>query len=195
MKPFDKLIKSERFALNWWVLLLQGTVIGLMGIVLGVASMSSPHAIILNAREFSWLPMSGIVILSLGILECVDAFLAKEMRDFYHNLQVGVLDAVVGGMVILSVSGPPQRLGLMVAAYLVVRGIVRIVLVRALRLPNAISTSTGGLASILFGIMAFAGWPSEAAWFLALGLNVEITCRGWATIMFGLWVKRSAQRI
>jgi hypothetical protein len=37
-------------------------------------------------------------------------------------------------------------------------------------------------------------WPSDAAWFLAFSLNVEIACRGWAILMFGLWVKRSARQ-
>lgn len=194
MKLFDKLIKAERFALNWRLLLLQGSVIGLMGIILGLASVFSPNAIVLNAREFSWLPMTGIVILSLGLLECLDAFLAKEMRDFYQNLHVGVLDAIVGGMIVFSISGSPQRLGLMIAAYLVTRGIVRIVLVYTLRFANAISTSIGGLLSILFGMMVFLEWPTEAAWFLALSLNIEIICRGWAVIMFGLWVKHSAEK-
>lgn len=193
MKLLEKLVQSERYALSWKVLLLQGIVIGFMGGTLGLASVSSPDAVILNAREFSWLPMCGMVILSLGIVECLDAFLAKEMRDFLQNLQVGVLDAVIGGLILFGISGTPQRLSLMIAAYLIVRGIVRIVLVYALHLPNALSTAFGGLVSVVLGIMVFVEWPSTASWFLALCLNVEISFRGWAICMFALWVRQSAQ--
>jgi len=194
MKLLEKLAQSERYSMSWKALLLQGGTIGFLGIALGVASVSSPDANILNARDFSWLPMSGIVILALGVVECADAFLAKEMRDFLQNLQVGVLDVVVGGLVVLSISGAPQRLSLMLAAYLIVRGAVRITLVNVLRLPNAKSTSLGGLVSIALGVMIFKEWPSAAAWFLALCLNVEISFRGWAICMFALWVRQSAQK-
>jgi len=193
MKLLEKLIQSERYELNWRLLLVQGAVIWFMGVVFSVASVFNPNAIILSAREFSWLPVSGMVILALGLVECLDAFLAKEMRDFLQNLQVGVLDAVVGSLVIFSISGTPDRLSLLITAYLIVRGIVRITLAFGMRLPNAVSTSVGGLASIILGLMILMKWPSSAAWFLALCLNVEIACRGWAIMMFGWWVRRSEQ--
>jgi hypothetical protein len=82
MKLLEKLAQSERYAMNWRLLLLQGAAIWFMGVALSVASVFSPNATILSAREFSWLPVSGMVILALGLVECLDAFLAKEMRDF-----------------------------------------------------------------------------------------------------------------
>jgi uncharacterized membrane protein HdeD (DUF308 family) len=39
------------------------------------------------------------------------------------------------------------------------------------------------------GFMIWMGWPSTAGWFLSLCLNVEIAVRGWAIIIFALWVK------
>jgi uncharacterized membrane protein HdeD (DUF308 family) len=190
MKLLDKLTQSERYEQNWRLLLLQGMVICFMGVALGIASIFNPNAIVLNARDFSWLPVSGMIILSLGILECADAFLAKEMRDFLQNLQVGVLDVVIGSMTIFAITGAPERLSLMIASYLIVRGVVRITLANGLHLPNTVSTSVGGMASIVLGVLIWMQWPSSAAWFLALGLNVEIASRGWAIMMFGLWVKR-----
>lgn len=190
MPLLERLFRFERFDLGWRRLLLEGAAISLLGATLALASTFRSDGVILFARDLSWLPASAVVILALGLLECLDALLAKEPRDFFQNLQVGVLDAVVGGLIILSVAETPARLSLMIAAFLMVRGIVRIVLVQALRLPNALSTSVCGLASIVMGLLIWLEWPTPAGWFLALCLNVEIAFRGWAIMMFALWVRQ-----
>lgn len=189
MKLLEKFFSYERFEMDWRRLLVQGGLILLTGATLAMASALNPNAIVLTARLLSWLPVSGMVILSLGLLECLDAALAKGMRDFLQNLQVGVLDSVIGGLILLSVTEEPTRLSMMIAAFLMVRGIVRIILVYALRLPHTLSTSLGGLASIIMGILIWIEWPSAEGWFLSLCLNLEITVRGWAMMTFALWVR------
>jgi uncharacterized membrane protein HdeD (DUF308 family) len=189
MNLLEKIFPYERFDMDWRRLLIQGAVILLMGVMLAMASALNPNAIVLTARLLSWLPVSGMVILSLGLLECLDAALAKETRDFLQNLQVGVLDAVIGAMIILSVTEEPARLSMMIAAFLMVRGLVRITLVYTLQLPHTLSTSLGGLVSIIMGIFIWLEWPSTEGWFLSLCLNIEIAVRGWAIMMFALWVR------
>lgn len=189
MNLLEKLFSYERFEMDWRRLLVQGALIILTGTTLAMASALNPDAVVLTARHLSWLPISGMVILSLGLLECLDAALAKETRDFLQNLQVGVLDAVIGGLIILSVTEEPARFSMMIAAFLIVRGIVRITLVYALRLPHTLSTSLGGLASIIMGLLIWKEWPTGEGWFISLCLNVEIAVRGWAMMTFALWVR------
>jgi len=190
MNLLEKFFSYDRFEMDWRRLLMQGAIVLCTGITLALASVLNPHAIVLSARHLSWLPLSGMIILALGLLECLDAFLAKESRDFLQNLQVGVLDAVIGGLIILSVAEDPVRFSMMIAAFLIVRGIVRIILVFALRLPQTVSTSLGGLAAIIMGFMILLEWPTAEGWFVSLCLNIEIAVRGWAIMMFALWVRR-----
>lgn len=190
MKLFTKTTDNERFAMNWQRLLIQGLVILTMGLVLALASILNPNAVIMSARTFSWLPLCGMTVLGLGLLECLDAFLAKEQRDFFQNLQVGVLDVVVGGLIILSVADDLSRLGLMISAFLIVRGIVRITLSYVLWLPHIISTVFCGFISIMMGFMVYSGWPSTEGWFFAVCLSIEIAFRGWAMMMFSFWVRK-----
>lgn len=189
MKPFKNFFRSERFEINWKPLVAQGVVIMLTGIALTMVCIVRPNVIILSARELSWLPASGMVILALGLVECLDAFLAEETRDFLQNLQVGVLDTVIGALIIFSVAEEPARFSMMIANYLIVRGIVRVTLIHALQMPRAALSSIGGFLSIIMGFMIWMGWPSTAGWFLSLCMNVEIAVRGWAIIIFALWVK------
>ncbi len=195
MRLRERFSRFDRFHSKWWRVLIQGAFIALTGIVLALASVFRPDSVILLAYDFSWLPLGGMVILAMGLLECLDAYFAREQRDFLQNLQVGVLDTVVGGMIVLSVTEEPARLSLLIAAFLIVRGFVRTVLVYALRLPHTISTAIGGVVSIILGILVWREWPSAEGWFLALCLSIEVALRGWAMMMFAFWVRKHQQAI
>jgi uncharacterized membrane protein HdeD (DUF308 family) len=189
MKPPVKYLRFERFEMNWQRLLVEGMLILLTGLTFALASILKSEAVVMSARFFSWLPVCGMIVFALGLLECLDALLAKEQRDFYRNLQVGVLDSVVGALIILGINETPERLSLLITAFLLVHGIVRMALTYALRLPQIGATLLCGLTSIVMGIMIWLEWPSLDGWFLALCLSIEIASRGWAMIMFAWWVR------
>ena len=77
MNPFKKFFRSERFEMDWRRLIAQGIVIMLIGIGLVLVCSVRSDVIILSAKELSWLPASGMVILALGLVDCLDAFLAN----------------------------------------------------------------------------------------------------------------------
>jgi uncharacterized membrane protein HdeD (DUF308 family) len=194
MKLLDKMTRFEGFETNWQRLIIQGAVIMFAGWFMALASAVNPDAIILSARGFSWLPASGVFILALGILECIDAFFTKHQRDFTQNLQVGVFDVVVGALTIVSISGTVTRLSMMIATFLLVRGMVRIGFVYSLKLPHKYSTALGGIVSIILGILLFQQWPTDEGWFVSLCLNIEISFRGWAGISFALWLRSQKKK-
>ncbi len=151
--------------------------------------MLNPNATLMHATEFSWLPAAGLVVLAVGILECFDAAIAKDARDFFANLPVGILDIVVGGLTIFSISGHPSLLSLMIAAFLISKGSLWIVIAYGTLSAHKGSTIIGAWVSIILGIAIFAEWPSSAGWFLAFCLSADIGLRGWALIKLGLWIK------
>lgn len=194
MNVFEKLFRVEQYKISWQRILIEGTTILVLGCLLALSSFFKMDAIIMSAKEFSWLPLSGMIILLLGLTECLEAYNAKASREFHQNLQVGILDAVIGGLIIFSVSDLPQRISMMIAAFLIVRGLVRIVLARSLHLPHPVSTSICGLVSILLGFCISFKWPADEGWFLSLALNIEIAFRGWAMIMFALWLRNKPEK-
>jgi uncharacterized membrane protein HdeD (DUF308 family) len=190
MSKNDHSLKQEDFSLSWIRLLIQGLILLALGIILTISSIMDTQTIVMSAREFSWLPVVGFIVFLLGLQEIVEAFITKIPREFLQNLQVGILDCVIGGLIIFSLSDSPQRLGLMIAAFLIVRGTVRIVLTQTLHLPNALLTSFLGVLSIVLGFLISFKWPTDAGWFLSFCLAVEIAFRGWAMMMFSFWVRK-----
>lgn len=178
-----------RFGTDWRRLLLRGSVMLCIGTLLVIAALFKPDVMFMSTRDFSWLPAAGFVVLAVGLLECLDAFMAKELRDFFLNLQNGVFDVVVAILIIFSTGDDPARLSLMIAAFLMVKGILRIILAHATQLPHKTSTIIGAFVSFLLGLLIWLEWPSSAAWFLAVGMSADIGFRGWSLMMLAFWVK------
>lgn len=179
----------QRYESDWPRLTLQGLVILLTGLTFAFASALKSDAMIMNARLFSWLPVCGIILTSLGVLGCLDAMFAKEPGDFVQKLHTGILDMVVGVLIILGVSGTPERLSSLIAGFLLVRGIGRLAMAYALGYRQILLTLLSGIVPILLGSLIYIGWPNSEGWFLALCLSLEITIRGFSMMVFGLWVK------
>jgi uncharacterized membrane protein HdeD (DUF308 family) len=175
--------------MNWQRLLMQGVLIFLTGLTFAFASIIKSDVIIMSARFFSWLPVCGMVILTLGLLECLDALFSKDLRDFIQQIDVGVLDSVVGALLLFGISDTPERLSLLIAVYLLVRSIIRIVMAYTLRMPNTLLIVGSSLLTIILGLLVWYGWPSFDGWFLALCLSIEISLRGVTTIFFAFWVR------
>ena len=113
----EKFSTLEQTGTDWRRLLIRGSLMLFIGVGLVAGAVFKPDVIILQVRDFSWLPVCGFVVLAVGLLECFDAFIAKELADFFLNLQMGVLDVVVAVLIIFSIGGDPTRLSLLICGF------------------------------------------------------------------------------
>jgi uncharacterized membrane protein HdeD (DUF308 family) len=128
-------------------------------------------------------------VLAVGLSECFDAFIAKESKDFFLNLQNGLLDVVVASLLVFSSNDEPTRVSLLIAAFLIIKGSYRVILSYAIQSVNVIFARMGAGISIVLGLMIWMQWPSSAAWFLAFCLSAEIGLRGLGVTIFAFWLK------
>jgi len=189
-----KFAQFERFGTDWRRLLARGLVMLFVGAVLAVAALFNPDAVLMYARGFSWLPAAALMLLAVGLLEGFDAIIAKEQRDFFMHLQNGVLDVVVGGVIVLGINFDPARVSLLIAAFLMIKGILRTIVAQATQLPHKTSTMVGAGMSFLLGLLILGQLQSPAGWFLAACLSAEIAFRGWALMMFAFWLRTQKRR-
>lgn len=48
-----------------------------------------------------------------------------------------------------------------------------------------------GTTMLFLGLLIWQQWPAAGAWFMAFGLSADIACRGWAILMFALWLRQT----
>lgn len=142
-------------------------------------------------ENFSWVPVIGVVVLFVGVFRCIDALATETAQGFLVNMQGGILDIVVGFLVLFSISGEPENLNLLVVGYMISQGIYRNILLSVAKTPNPMSNRITGFISIVLGILIWIDWPTTAPWFLALSLSVDVSFRGWALIVLASSMKKA----
>ncbi len=161
----------------------------LVGGIIASLCVVAPKVYMLG-EHFSWLPAIGAVVFIVGVLRCVDAQLTETAQGFLVNMQGGVLDIVVGFLVVFGVNGLPEDLHLLIVGYMLSQGIYRNIILSVAKIPNPISNRITGGISIILGMLIWLDWPTSAAWFLALSLSVDISFRGWALIVLASSIKK-----
>lgn len=188
------LTRFEEFGTDPRRLKYRGLALLIVGACLAFASLLNPNASLMHATEFSWLPASGFVLLIVGFSECFDALIAKNDRDFFVHLPVGLLDVSVGILTIFSINGKPDRLGLLLAAFMINKGIWRMIAAYGTNLPHRRPVLIGAWFSVILGILIGIVWPKAPAWFLSASLNIDFILRGWALVVLAGWVQAQKER-
>lgn len=173
---------------SWWYT-IRG--VGMMMIGGGIAMLCiiAPNVYMLG-ENFSWVPVIGVVVLIVGIFRCIDAFATKTAQGFLVNTQGGVLDIVIGFLVLFSISDEPDNLNLLIVGYLVTQGVFRNIMLSVAKVPNPMANRITGFISIILGVLIWIDWPTSAVWFLAFSLSLDVCFRGWALIVLASALKK-----
>ncbi|MDD1609759.1 MAG: hypothetical protein LUO95_03910 [Methylococcaceae bacterium] len=98
----DKFSEFSHLSTDWRRVLTRGVLMLFIGVTLIAFTLFKPDVMLFHARDTSWLPLCGLAVLAVGLLECFDAVISKELKDFFLNLQNGLLDVVVAGLIVLT---------------------------------------------------------------------------------------------
>jgi uncharacterized membrane protein HdeD (DUF308 family) len=159
----------------------QGITMVTLGSIIAVLSMLSPDLYLLGENA-SWIPVISVVILIIGGLRCFDALASETSQGYLFNMQGGILDIVLGLLLMFSTDGEANNLNLLIVGYLLTQGVYRNVLLSVAEIPNPLSNRVTGVISILLGAMIWNDWPTSM-WFLAFSLSVDVGFRGWALVV------------
>ncbi|MCK5188710.1 MAG: hypothetical protein KAI44_06500 [Methylococcales bacterium] len=152
-----------------------------IGGVLAALCIAAPNVYMLG-KNASWVPVIGIIVLLVGIMRCIDGLASETAQGLLFNMQGGILDIVVGFLVVFSTSDEVNYLNLLIVGYMLTQGLYRNILLSVAKIRNPLSSRVTGLISIILGIMIWIDWPASM-WFIGFSLSVDISFRGWALIV------------
>lgn len=186
-------IELKQFTSRPWWYTTRGVAMAIIGGAIATLCLVAPDVYMLG-ESFSWIPVIGVIVLLVGVFRCIDAFIAITPQGFLLNIQGGVMDIVVGFLVLFGISGEPDDLNLLIVGYMITQGIYRNIILSVARIPNPVSNRITGAISIILGILIWVDWPTSAPWFLALSLSVDVCFRGWALIVLASSLKKETAR-
>ena len=164
-----------------WVFLI-GMGIGLM--ILGLIAIGySLIATLATALVF------GILLLTSALFQVVTALWGRSWRGFFLHLLAGVLYFIAGLFMIENPLVTALGLTLLIAACLLVGGILRIVLSVIERFEGWGWALLTGVVSLLLGAAIWRQWPLSGLWVIGLFVGIEMLFSGLSWVMLGLAVR------
>jgi len=168
----------QRMRENWWLYLLLGIVM----VIIGMAAIGAPFITALTVTSFL-----GLVLVVGGILHAVHAFGQHGAGSVILGLVVALLYIVAGLMLLSYPLRGLAALTLFLAIFFFAEGIFKIVASSQLRaVPNWGWYLVSGIVSLILGIMIWSGWPSSAIWAIGLLLGIDLIVTGFAMIAFAV---------
>jgi uncharacterized membrane protein HdeD (DUF308 family) len=162
---------------NWFWFVLLGVALVVLGtIALGsvvVASLAAAVAI-------------GVLLLLGGVAEVVGAFWCRCWSGFFLELLSGVLSIVVGLLFLRAPVGALAALTLLIACFLMVGGIFKVVSAVAYRFAAWGWSLAGGIIDVILGVLIWQGWPASSLWVIGLFVGINLIFRGFNWIALGL---------
>lgn len=180
----------SQFLPQKYLIKLRGYTMLIVGSLISIGSLVAPNVMILSVKN-AWLPVASFIILFAGLIECFDTFISRKTSRFFVNLQFAILDTVVGTVLFFSLGYDANQLSILIAVFLMVKGLFRVICGFLGEFVNSRSTIIGGSISIFLGLLIWALWPLETSIsFLSFCLSLEIALRGWALIHFYQWLDK-----
>jgi uncharacterized membrane protein HdeD (DUF308 family) len=185
--PLAVALRHELDALrgNWfWFVLLGAALIILGTVALGAVVITSLAAAV----------AIGVLLLVGGVAECVGAFWCRGWSGFFLELLSGVLSIVVGLLFLRAPLGALASLTLLVACFLMVGGLFKVVAALSYRFAAWGWTLAGGVLDLILGVMIWQEWPASALWVIGLFVGVNLLFRGFNWIALGMALRALPRR-
>jgi uncharacterized membrane protein HdeD (DUF308 family) len=171
----------EEISRKWiWFLILGVVLIFLGATAIGNAWMAT----LVSVATLGWL-----LILS-GVSESVAAIWARQWSGLFQHLLFGLLAAIAGILLLNNPAMSAATLTLVLAAFFLIRGILRIIGAVMLRYPNWGWAAFDGALTTILGAMIWAQWPTSAIWLIGLFIGLDLISRGVSWLMFAMGAKR-----
>jgi uncharacterized membrane protein HdeD (DUF308 family) len=164
---------------------------GVVLIALGVFSIAAPMiATLAVALTIGWLLLLG------GAMGLIAVFSGgRSAQGFWWHLLTAVVYILAGLSLLMSPIVAALTLTIILAAYLVAGGIMRIMLSFGYRghIPGAWTwVLLSGIVDIVLAVIIMSGLPGTATWVLGLLVGINLLMMGFAIVMVALAVRRSA---
>jgi uncharacterized membrane protein HdeD (DUF308 family) len=170
----------EHLRQRWWVLLLLGIGLIVIGMIAIVEAYFFTDALIF------WF---GILFLAGAILQVVSALMARRWRGFFVHLLTAILYLVAGVLMIHHPGKAAAVLTLMIAAVLLVGGVLRIVISMIERFPHWGWVLLNGIVTFWLGALILEQWPDSGEWVIGLFVGIEMLFAGWSSVMLALGIR------
>jgi uncharacterized membrane protein HdeD (DUF308 family) len=162
---------------NWlWFVLL-----GIALVVLGTVALG---AVVIASLAVAL--VIGMLLVVGGVGETLGAFWCRGWSGFFLHLLSGVLSIIVGVMFLRAPVDALAALTLLVACFLMVGGVFKIIATLSFRFAAWGWPLVSGIIDLVLGVMIWHEWPASALGVIGLFVGISMIFRGFNWIALGV---------
>lgn len=172
--------RLEEFRKRWiWF-----AAIGASLIVLGILAFGSTLFTTLATMTFI-----GSLMFVGGIIQLAHAFTCKNWSGFFVDVLSGILYVVAGFMVVANPGAGALAMSLLIAMFLLIGGIARIVVGLVHRVDGWGWLLFHGIVNILLAFSIWNNWPTSGFLVIGLFVGIDMLLTGMSLLMLGLSIR------
>lgn len=181
--------KLEPFIQHRALFLVRGFLLSAIGFCVLVLSIINPNFRIMST--IGWLPVIAFSLIATGVLESIDAYVARKSTVFLVYSHLAILDLVTGIVILFELHNNPKNLALLTTVYLCINGLFRIVAALNMNLPNNKSLILTGFVPFILGLILWQGVPEDTVVaFISSAIALDITMRGFVLVWVSFWFQK-----
>lgn len=162
--------------------------LGMVLIIIGLVAISSSFvATLASVKVF------GILLLIAGGTEVVHAIMIRNMRGFALHLLAAAIYLMVGLFMLEDPIQAAAVITLILAAYFIVGGVLRIIFSFAVRFDGWIWVVINGLVNLMLGVMIWNRWPESSLWVIGLFIGIDLLFHGWSSVILALTLRANKE--
>ncbi|HEY1067393.1 MAG TPA: HdeD family acid-resistance protein [Pirellulales bacterium] len=163
--------------------------LGVLLIVFGALAVS--YSVITSLAVTAYL---GALMILAGAFETVHAFSVRDWSGFFLDLLTGVLYMIFGATVFIHPGEAAIVLTFLIAVFLVIVGVSRIVAAVSMKFSNRSLLLLHGVVSLLLGISIWRAWPMSGLQIIGIFVGIDMIFNGFSLVMLGLGAKNLPAR-
>ena len=132
----------------------------------------------------------GLILLAAGVSQTITSFWSPRWGGVMLHLLFGILYTVVGFLMIDQPLISAEALTVLLAAFFIAGGTIRIVMSLQMRFRNWGWQLLNGVINLLLGVLIWTQLPTAALWIIGLFVGIDLIFNGWAWTMFA-WEARN----
>ena len=173
--------EAEGVGKNWgWFLAL-----GILLLVLGALVINAAVSATLFSMVFF-----GVLLLGGGIIQIVQAFLARQWGGLFLSLLLGILYFVTGALCVAHPAASAVNITFLIAAFCFITGLFKMVSSLMMRFESWGWAFFNGAVTFVLGILIYSQWPLSGLWVIGLFIGVDLILAGWTWILMSLAARK-----
>jgi uncharacterized membrane protein HdeD (DUF308 family) len=167
---------------RWWLFLLLG--IGL--VVLGLFALSAMTVVSLLSVIYF-----GCLLLIDGVAHVISAFSSRIGGGLFLGLLCGVLDIIIGLVLIARPAASAEALTAVLALFLLGGGLFRAIAAASLQYPGWVLSVLSGIIGVVLGTVILFQWAQgDVLYIIGLFVGIELIARGASWVVTSLALRR-----